>query len=271
MAANEKDVINPPSALEKILESIRQGNCCLVVGPRFRGKSKVVRKAAEALAKTGFYRIAYMNMRDITQTDSQEFYRVFHDSIHSQIMGGSGNDYFDVSSASDFGNAMLELMANMEDNLLLQIDDLEFAPPNLISLLLGSLRSVFTTVANQPGPRFQAIVSGTVNLHQLALKDVSRFESISDVVFVDDMTLEEAREFAISLFTRNGIQVPDKALSAFLEQTNSDPVLIKLLAEACIEQIKKLHEATLYTDLLPAAVDWVLNRKPNFEVAEALS
>ncbi len=261
-----------PSALQKILDSIYRGNCCLVVGPRHRGKSKLVRKAAEELSLSGFYRVTYVSMREITQADSRQFYRTLYNTIHLQIKGDSDTTALaNVHSASDFRNAMLELMEGIEDNLLLQIDDLELAPPNLISLLLGSIRSVFTTVVNQPGPRFQAIVSGTVNLHQLALRGVSRFESISDLILVDDMTLEEAHTFATNLFSSEGIQLATDGLEAFLEQTSSDPVLIKLLARTCIEQIKKRKLARLTPDLLPGAVAQILKSRPNFEIAEALS
>lgn len=261
-----------PNALQKILDSVYRGNCCLVVGPRHRGKSKLVRKAAENLSLSGFYRVTYVSMREITQADSRQFYRTLFNTIHLQIRGE--NDTIipaRVHSASDFQNAILELMEGIEDNLLLQIDDLELAPPNLISLLLGSIRSVFTTVANRPGPRFQAIVSGTVNLHQLALRGVSRFESISDLILVDDMTLEEAHTFATDLFSSEGIELASDGLEAFLAETSSDPVLIRLLAGTCIEQIKKRKFARLTPDLLPGAVAQILKTRPNFEIAEALS
>ena len=271
MAAHERDNLISRRTLEKILDSIRRGNCCLVVGPRYRGKSELVQRAAEILERTGFYRIAYFNMRELTQADSQEFYRILYETIHLWAKVSNDSVSMEVNSANDFRNAMLEIMATMEDNLLLQIDDLEFAPPNLISLLLGALRSVFTTVSNRPGPRFQVIVTGTVNLHQLALKGVSRFESISELVLVDDMDPEDARTFATGLFSQEAIQVPDKALDAFLQQTSTDTVLIKFLAKVCIEQIKKQGETIFYADMLSEAVTWILKHKPNFEVAEAIS
>ena len=261
-----------PNALQKMLDSVYRGKCWRVVGPRHRGKSKLVRKAAENLSLSGFYRVTYVSMREITQADSRQFYRTLFNTIHLQIRGE--NDTIipaRVHSASDFQNAILELMEGIEDNLLLQIDDLELAPPNLISLLLGSIRSVFTTVANRPGPRFQAIVSGTVNLHQLALRGVSRFESISDLILVDDMTLEEAHTFATDLFSSEGIELASDGLEAFLAETSSDPVLIRLLAGTCIEQIKKRKFARLTPDLLPGAVAQILKTRPNFEIAEALS
>ena len=271
MAAHERDNLISRRTLEKILDSIRRGNCCLVVGPRYRGKSELVQRAAEILERTGFYRIAYFNMRELTEADSQEFYRILYETIYLWAKDSNDSVSMEVNSANDFRNAMLEIMASMEDNLLLQIDDLEFAPPNLISLLLGALRSVFTTVSNRPGPRFQVIVTGTVNLHQLALKGVSRFESISELVLVDDMDPEDARTFATGLFSQEAIQVPDKALDAFLQQTSTDTVLIKFLAKVCIEQIKKQGETIFYADMLSEAVTWILKHKPNFEVAEAIS
>jgi signal transduction histidine kinase/transcriptional regulator with GAF, ATPase, and Fis domain len=271
MVAHDRDILISRRALEQILSSIHRGNCCLVVGPRYRGKSELMRKAAEALENTGFYRIAYFNMRDLTQADSREFYRNLYETIHLWAKGSNNAVNVEAYSASDFRNAMLELMAGMEFNLLLLIDDLEFAAPNLISLLLSSLRSVFTTISNQPGPRFQVIVAGTVNLHQLALKGVSRFEGISELVLVDDMDLQEARTYAAHFFSQEAIHVPDQAMNAFLHQTSTDSVLIRFLAQVCIEQTKKESETTFYADMLPEAIAWIVNHKANHEVVDALN
>jgi signal transduction histidine kinase len=271
MVALERDILISRRAQKKILDSIHRGNCCLVVGPRYRGKSELIRRAAETLSETGFYRIAYFNMRDLTEANSQEFYRVLYETIHLWSKGGNVAVQMEVYSASDFRNAMLELMAGMENNLLLLIDDLEFAAPNLISLLLGSLRSVFTTVSNRPGPRFQVIVSGTVNLHQLALKGISRFESISELVLVDDMEPEDAHKFAARFFSQEAIHVSEKAMEAFLQQTSNDSVLIKLLAQVCIELIKKQSETTFYADMLPEAIAGAVKHKLNIGVADAIT
>lgn len=261
----------PRGALTKIQDSIHRGNCCLVVGPRFHGKSKLVRKAAEELAKTGYYRITYISMGEITRADTRQFYRTLYSAIDSQITGRSMTIQLDVHSANDFRNAMLELMRHMGANLLLLVDDLELAPPNLISLLMSSIRSVFTTLANQPGARFQAIVSGTITPHQLALKGVSRFESISDLILVDDMGIEDSRIFVRDLFFKEGIDVSTGGLDAFLEQTGNDQILIRLLTGMCIRQIRKQKLSELTPDLLPGAVTQIFRQPLNYEVKASLN
>ena len=48
--------------LYKILGSVRAGNCCRVLGPRFRGKSRLMRQAAAVLRESGAHHTSYQSL-----------------------------------------------------------------------------------------------------------------------------------------------------------------------------------------------------------------
>jgi len=258
--------------MSTIISSIDSGNCSLVIGPRHRGKSYMLKKVAKDLKNKEFYQVAYIDMSLFSHTNNRSFFQSIFLDVYNQIdlktepiIPGR------IHSSSEFQRAIFEIVSSIDKNLVIIIDDLEFAPPNLIALLLGSLRSIFTSLTNVPGTRFQAVVCGTINFHQLALEGVSRFESISDLILVDDISPDESRIYVEALLSSEGIRVSDQFLEAFLSQTGTDRILIKLLANACVEHIKLNNQLMLDSSFIHNEVKKFLSRKLNFEIMDIIS
>ena len=51
-------------SLDRILKSVRAGNCCRVLGPRYRSKSQILQTAAAALQADGTHYAAYQSLRE---------------------------------------------------------------------------------------------------------------------------------------------------------------------------------------------------------------
>ena len=209
-------------SLHHILKSVRDGHCCRVLGPRYRSKSQILKTAAATLFEDGTHYAAYQSLRDVPLDSESDFFlnlvrdvplvkeADFFSGLFSVIETDLAPKRLFVGqnlprSAFEFQNDLLRILRRSERNLVLFIDDLEMAPPNLVAALLGVLQAVYMTVVDHPGPRFQAVVCGSLSFRQLTLESASHFESISDLVFVSDMDRAEQESVSTQPCCRSGI------------------------------------------------------------------
>jgi signal transduction histidine kinase len=258
-------------SLNKVLRSVQTGNCCRVLGPRYRFKSKLMRQAAAILQENGAHFTAYQSLAEVELNSESSFFA----SLYAKMQKGlfptqslPGQIY--PGSASEFQQALLNLIAKSDRNLAVFIDDLEIAPPNLVALLLGALRAVFTTVIDRPGARFQAVVCGSLSLSQIALANASRFESISDLVLVDDLDETERLALTRTLCQEAGFAPTMAGLRALLAQTGGDISLIKRVSEICFDQMKRSGQKKVTPVLVVEAIELFLNGQLDWIVIEAL-
>lgn len=259
------------TSLKKILEAVQAGNCCRVLGPRYRFKSKLMRQAAATLQENGTHYTIYLSLAELQLTNPLNFFGDLFTKMQQGLRVTPAPDSQSYpGSAFEFQQSLLHFVAQHDRNVALFIDDLEMAPPNLVALLLGALRAVFITVIDQPGARFQAVVCGSLSLGQVALANASRFESVSDLVLVDDLDETECFDLACALCREAGLIPTTKGLQALLAQTAGDLSLITRLTHLCFEQMKKKGQKKVTTRRVTEAIEIFLNHKPDWVVTEIL-
>lgn len=255
-----------PALVKKVLQSIYQGSCCRVLGPRYRYKTDVLREVGRQLGENSFHHAIYLKVSEVEATSEAAFFQSVWDRIVGSFAPGSrvedGLPDDALGKALDFQHALVQLLTHSHRNLILIVDDLEMIPPNLGALLLGVLRTVFLQCPNGGGARFQAIVGGNLSLSQVALENASGFESVSDLVLVGDLDSIEREALAYALCQEEGVTPEHEAIDYLLTQTQGDPFLIEeVLAEAC-RQARSGHEPRLEQALVEQAVSTLLGREP---------
>jgi K+-sensing histidine kinase KdpD len=238
--------------LKKIFRSLLAGRCVRVLGPRFTGKSELIRQAVAETKQELTPLVSYQSMEDYKEAGWPDFFSVFYQRIASDILPGQERPLQVTCPAPvDLQYNMLNLLHQCNRTVVIFIDDLEIAPPNLIASLMGVIRAVFNTRVSGSSPRFQAVVCGSLSFSQLALPHVSRFESISDLVLVGDLDLVEREAMFRDLCSNAGIFPSDDGLADFLECTGGDRSLIHQLFEIAQEAL----DSTGQTQLTPAIVE----------------
>lgn len=275
------------AGLEQILRSVRAGNCCRVLGPRHRSKSVLMREAAEALRADDAHYTAYQSLREMSLISEQNFFvNLYRDvpivnapDFFAGLYTAVARDLIPQNafiglnaprSAFEFQTELLRLLRRSDRNLALFIDDLEMAPPNLVADLLGVLQAVYMTVVDQPGPRFQAVVCGSLSFSQLTLESASHFESISDLVLIDDLDAEESAGLVGRLCREAGLTLGEMALPALLVQTGGDRFLIEQMIAACVQQMQQGRHNVLTPARIDEAVDAFLAQQPHEAILETL-
>ena len=119
------------------------GNCCRVLGPRFHAKSKLMQEAEATSFSSGRYYTSYQSLLELEYDDVANFYHGLYSGIERGALKDGGEYTFAVpTSAFEFQLAVLDLVKKCDKNLIVFIDDLEIAPPNLVASLLGAAISL---------------------------------------------------------------------------------------------------------------------------------
>jgi len=256
--------------LDAILAIVRRGNCCRVLGPRFRFKSRLMRQAAVQLRQAGTHYPAYQSLAELPLTSDADFFAQLYQRVKQDIPGAAAlTTEVPVTSAFGFQYNMICLVQKSDLNLALLIDDLEIAPPNLVASLLGALRAIFSTVVDWPGARFQAVVCGSLSLNQVALHNASRFESVSELVLINDLNPEERFMMVYEVWRKAGLSTTAEGIQALLAQTGGDPLLIDEVSAKCIEEMALRGTKKLTPSEVSGAVDRLVSAPPNWRILEA--
>ena len=275
-------------SLRQILACVRRGNCCRVLGSRYRSKSQILKTAAATLNTEGTHYTAYQSLREVPLHSEQDFFvnlyrdvplvkeSDFFSGLYATIKAELAPNQTTIGqipprSAFEFQNDLLRLLQRSNRNLALFIDDLEMAPPNLVAELLGVLQSVYMTVVDQPGPRFQAIVCGSLSFSQLTLESASHFESISELVFVGDMSREDQEALVKNLLADANLQRSPLTITTLLKQTKGDRYLIERIIAICVEQMQRTGNNIVSPARIDEAIELFLAAEPDETIIEMLA
>ena len=259
------------TASKKIFQALLYGRCVRVIGHRFMGKSDILREAA-ALVKRDFSPfVSYQSMAAFKPEGWGDFYtRIYRRVEQDLLMADRVGEERACPSPLDLQYRMLELVEKCDRNLIIFIDDLEVAPPNLIASLLGIIRAVFNTSLRGRGARFQAVVCGSLSFNQLALPYVSRFESISEMVFIGDLDVAESQRLVTRYCADLGLAEDVEGVRRLLDFTGGDRYLIRSLLHLARETIDGRDAPELLPETVEQAVKVFLARAMEMGTGEAI-
>lgn len=208
-----------------ILRHVSDGYCCQVLGPRHHLKSRLVQFAGALLTGFGTHYVVYLDLAEVRPDDQ------FFAALDARTRVGlapklAGQAAGECRSATELQVALVRYALASDRNLLLIVDHLEIAPPNLVASLLSAVRAAHTASMDDYGSRLQAIICGSMLLSQVALRDADRYESISKTVTMQDLSREESKRLLGAYLANNRATLADDAADVVLEWIGGDALLI---------------------------------------------
>ncbi len=278
-------VIFRQANLKQILHVVQSGECGYVLGPRHSEKSDLLRAAAMAAQDAGSHHTSYFSLRDAALASEQNFFA----TIASDLLPVSEADFFAglylglsrhlaetaapalyPQTAAEFENALLALARQSDRHLALFIDDLEAAPPNLVTALLDALERVYTAAATGGQAGCQAIVCGTLTFDQIAPQTASRFQQIARLVWVDDLDPQERIALVQAACQRAGVTPTRDGVHLLLQQTGGDQFLIRQLLKISFDLMQHQGKDHLTPARVAEAAERFLSMTPDPQLKEML-
>lgn len=273
--------------LHAIFQAVQMGRCVRVLGPRFRTKSALMLAAAQMLQEHGTHNVHYLSMKEMPSLRQDNFmFKLSTDlllmseaDLFAGLYGRLQRELFPMDTpipvdfmqtSREFCEAMETMIRRQDRPLVLFVDNLNTAPPNVVLSLLNALADLYTAVSQASGPQFQAVIGGALDLHSNGNITPTRFLQLSELVWVHDLDEVEREAFGLAACHRAEVIPDPDALDALFQQTGGDLFLLERILALCLKQLKRRGQPTLTAPRVSEAVDTFLNNPKNDKVEEIL-
>jgi signal transduction histidine kinase len=255
-------------AEDLIVASIRQGNCCRALGPRRCGKTELIRNVGERLRQNGHFVVSYESLLNIPDNEALVFSRLY-EQLCASLNAEPAIRKLSLWKPSRFQDETQRLLSEHRQRVVMLIDGLEMAMPNLVASLLQTLRAIYMQTVSQKN--FMVVACGTFISRRL-LSDMrySSFEAISDRVLIGDYDEAERLSYARLLCDQHSLIPSDPALALLFKQVGGDGFLIKTILKSCAERLSAPDDRHISANLIQSVID-SLTQHPNKDMMEALA
>jgi signal transduction histidine kinase len=255
-------------AEELIVASVRQGNCCRALGPRRIGKTDLIRNVGERLRAGGHFVVSYESLLNIPDNEALVFSRLYH-QLCASLNAEPAIRKLSQWKPARFQLETQRLLDEHPQRVVMLIDGLEMAMPNLVASLLQTLRAIYMQTVGQKN--FMVVACGTfISRRQPSDTRYSSFEAISDRVLIGDYDETERLSYARQLCDQHSLIPSDPALALLFEQVGGDGFLIKTILKGCAERLSGLAERRITTNLIDSVIESLVQH-PNKDMLEALA
>ena len=238
-----------------ILDAVRAGRCCRLIGPRYHHKSQIMRAACEQIGKEPGYLSLYVSLWDARITSDAAFYTSLREVIASKA-----NRYYrrrlprqEIRNPAELAAYLSNLPGLLKAHTVLFIDDLEAAAPDFFSELLKVLRAAYQS--RSVDWQFLAVVCASHSLARNALGPTSPFENISNLVVIGDFSAEETAQFARQQVEEACPRPTQAALQLLHDLTGGDRALVREVCHEYCLRSARLGKRRLTTDAVEDAID----------------
>lgn len=273
--------------LHAVFQAVQTGRCARVLGPRCRSKSALMLGAAQQLQEHGTYHVHYTSINNLPHVREASFMvklstdllLLSEADVYAALFGWLQRELFPMDTptepelmqtAREFREGMMMLVRRLDRPLVLFIDNLNAAPPNVVLSLLNTLTDLYTAVAQNSGPQFLAVIGGALDLEENGRVARTRFLTISDLVWIHDLDDNEQMAFALAACQRAEVTPAPLALKTLLRQTGGDLVLLEHILGLCLKQLGRRGQAELTPPRVADAIDTFLNNDLNPKIEEIL-
>ncbi|MCC6604927.1 MAG: GAF domain-containing protein [Anaerolineae bacterium] len=273
--------------LHAIFQAVQSGRCARVLGPRSRSKSALMLGAAQLVQEHGMHNVQYLSINNLPHVREASFMvKLSTDllllsevDVYAALFGWLQRELFPMDTPTDpelmqtsreFREGMMMLIRRLDKPLVLFIDNLNAAPPNVVLALLNTLADLYTAVSHHSSPKFLAVIGGALDLEANGRVAPTRFLPISNLVWIHDLDTEEQMAYTLAACQRAEVTASPLALKTLLRQTGGDLVLLEQVLGQCLKQMGRRGQTELTPPRIADAVDTFLNNPLNSKIEEIL-
>jgi hypothetical protein len=225
-------------AVEQIMQCVREGTYCAVLGPRLSGKTVLLRYVEEVLIRSLGWTCIYVDLHTMRASTLQGFFADLIEFIAGRLEELAGPELpvpdASVATSAVFRGFLEDAVAALGRDLVLIIEHLEAVPTDLVQALLTSLRAAFMDQQTQQHG-VMVVVSGALSLAALTVGESSPFRGIARRVFVGDLSKDQSAALIAELLAAEGVTLTGRARRRLLGSSRGDPYLIRQLCHRCSE------------------------------------
>jgi PAS domain S-box-containing protein len=220
----------------EIIQCIEEGTYCALLGPRFWGKSNLL-KYVMWWQQEHARPCVHINLFEIQAPTQVDFFSGLAIIIAEKISNTSGRPISlpaEEFSSAVFRDFLSQCVDHLGTNLTVIFDHLEGLPADLNNALLTSLRALHMEQQDKD-LCFIAVVSGALSLAAQTVGETSPFHGIARRLILGDLNLADSETLVAVHLNSENVHVSESAKSLLLEQTRGTPNLIKLICRRSVQ------------------------------------
>jgi energy-coupling factor transporter ATP-binding protein EcfA2 len=248
-ALSETSVSEAPSlaiyygnVIEQIIQCVREGTYCALLGPRLSGKTHLLRHLDRILAGSLGWTCIYIDLYTIKAFTLHGFFAELIDLTAGRIAELTGLQLATPegggASSAVFRGFLTDAVTELGRDLILIVEHLEAVPTDLVQALLTSLRAAYMDQQTLDC-RVTVVISGALSLATLTIGESSPFRGIARRVFVGDLSAEESSALIAEQVTASGFTASGRARRRLLRATRGDPYLIRNICQRCVDAVQE--------------------------------
>jgi energy-coupling factor transporter ATP-binding protein EcfA2 len=233
------------NVIEQIVQCVREGTYCALLGPRLSGKTRLLRHLDRILAESLGWTCIYIDLYTIKAFTLHGFFAELIELTAGRIAELAGlrlaTPEGGAASSAVFRGFLTDAVTGLGRDLILIVEHLEAVPTDLVQALLTSLRAAYMDQQTLDC-RVTVVISGALSLATLTVGESSPFRGIARRVFVGDLSADESSALIAEQVAASGITASKRARHRLLRATRGDPYLIRSICQRCVEVV---HEESL--------------------------
>jgi PAS domain S-box-containing protein len=221
---------------DQIIQCIEEGMYCALLGPRFWGKSNLLRYVTQRMDDNSQLCV-HINLFEIQAPTQVDFFSGLAMVIAEKVSYASGRTLsipVEEFSSAVFRDFLSVCVDHLGTNLTVIFDHLEGLPSDLNNALLTSLRALHMEQQDKD-LRFIAVVSGALSLAARTVGETSPFHGIARRLILGDLDLADSEALVTAYLSSENVHVSGSAKSLLLEETRGIPNLIKLICRRSVQ------------------------------------
>jgi serine phosphatase RsbU (regulator of sigma subunit) len=222
----------------RVVRHIQEGSYCALLGPRYSGKTGMVRAVEELLLEQMGWPCVYLDLYELEVSTQRGFFAALAGLTAERIAGWTRHkvpalDPFGASSVA-FRGFLTDAVVELGRDLVLILDHLEALPHDLVQALLTSLRAAYMEQQTLDY-RLMVVASGALSLATVTVGESSPFRGIAQRIFIGGLSESESQAFIGEQIEAESIQVSDRAQHYLFQAARGDPTLLARLYHGAVQ------------------------------------
>jgi serine phosphatase RsbU (regulator of sigma subunit) len=225
-------------AADQVMRCVREGTYCALIGPRFSGKSELLRGVKRLLVQDQVWVCLFLDMQEVESSTQTGFFATLINTTTAHIKQLTGCELpasgEHPATSAVFRAFLGECTARIGRDLVLVIDNLDAIPNDLVQALLTSLRAAYMDQQTSDH-RLVVVISGALSLAARTVGESSPLRGIIERVLVAELSESESKTLIAEHLA--GVQILSSAAAqeCLLRAAQGDPALINWLCQRCAQ------------------------------------
>jgi len=248
---SDLEIICDEFALGQVLECVKAGTFCALLGATRSGKTAILRHAMKTL-ELDKYLGKYINLGryEFFSVDAMAgpsldnfFAHLAQSVVCPDKMAATGYAHYRNVGSSAFVRDVGDLACYEQHQVVFFLDHFEALPDEWGRALLGALRAIYDQrLPSSPHfNRITVVLASSVNIFEVSLGKISPL-SIARMVTPNDLTRQQQERFLRTILARHGLSVLRHDLDQLYEATLGNRYLTSMLCMQWVDESSRRSE-----------------------------